>query len=137
MTQYYFGAGTNLVQAAPTLILDRTFYEGIILGLQETAVTTSDCYEDFGIFADFVWSAQYAVLFDTYKASAIAKGQQPTDGGFFTQFQEFMVDFFLLFFNVFQSCYLENLFMLIGTFVQSPSGASNYAVTIGYEFFNY
>ena len=48
-----------------------------------------------------------------------------------------MVDFFLLFFNVFQSCYLENLFMLVGTFVQSPSGASNYAVTIGYEFFNY
>ena len=66
MTTYYFAAGTNLVQALPTLIIDRTFYEGMILGLQETAVTSSDCYTDFGAFADFVWSAQYAVLFDTY-----------------------------------------------------------------------
>ena len=70
MTTYYITGSQSVFSILPSMVLDRTFYEGLILGLQESPVTTSECYEYFGSFADFVWSAQYAVLFDTYKANA-------------------------------------------------------------------
>ena len=96
------------------------------------------CIRDrYNIFADFVWSAQYAVLFDTYKAQALTKGQQPTDGGFLIQFGEFIVDFFLLFFDVFEQCYIANLFMLIGKFTATPSGSTSFLTTIGFEFYEF
>ena len=120
------------------MLLNRDFMKGYIMGLQETVTDTSLCYIDLINLIDFVWAASAsAVNVDVYEELVNSKGQVASDSGFLVQLQETGLDGSLLFFNMYESCYITNLLMLFGNFTQDMSGAFNYTTTIFYEFQSY
>ena len=133
---FNFATG-KLIANLNTLIREKTFWMGIVDGLQEVSSTTSDCYTYAGTMLDFIWSSQYAFVYDQFMALVQTKGIQGTDGGFQSQIFETLVDFGLLFFNVYSSCYIENLFQIIGAMTSGQAMAGDYLLNIGVEVYSY
>ena len=119
------------------MLTEKTFMKGYIMGLQETVTEVSLCYEDEMNFIDYIWSARAAIDVNVYEELVNSKGQVASDSGFVVQLQETALDGSLLFFNMYESCYITNLLMLFGNFTQDMSGAFNYTTTIFYEFQSY
>ena len=133
---FYFSSN-RLIANLQALIVEKNFWLGIVNGLQETPSTTSDCYTYTSSMLNFIWSSQYSFVYDQFMATANIKGIQGTDGGFNSQVFESLVDFGLLFFNVYNSCYVEQLYQIIGKMTSGQAMAGDYFMNMGTEFIAY
>ena len=127
----------KLITNLSLLIVEKNFWMGIVNGLQEVSSTTSDCYSYTQNMLDFIWSSQYAFVYDQFMTLVQEKGIQGTDGGFQSQVFESLVDFGLLFFNVYNSCYMDNLLQIIGKMTSGQAMAGDYMLNLGTEFYAY
>ena len=136
MTSYF--TNTKLIGNLSTLVTNKQFWMGVVDGLQEISSTTSDCYVFTDNMIDFMFNtASYAFVYDAFMTLVETKGQQATDGGFQSQLFESLVDFGLLFFNVYNSCYVDNLLQIIGKMTSGQAMAGDYMLNLGTEFYAY
>ena len=94
------------------------------------------CYESFLVFYTLVTTSD--TEFITYAASALSKGETPTDMGFLITLFEAMTEFSLVYFNVYVDCYFELLLIAVGKITASNAGAGNFLLTVftsTYEYF--
>ena len=133
---FYFDS-TKLISSLSTLIVEKNFWMGVVNGLQEVSSTDSDCYSYTQNMLDFIWSSQYAFVYDQFMTTVAEKGIQGTDGGFQSQVFESLIDFGLLFFNVYNSCYVDNLLQIIGKMTSGQAMAGDYMLNLGTEFYAY
>ena len=65
------------------------------------------------------------------------KGSQASDAGYLLNLAENMIEFSIVFFNMYAMCYFELLLIQVGKLLNTSAGAGNFVSQIGYEIVEY
>ena len=97
----------NLLTLLPDMLISEEFYNGLVMGVQESADTDSNCYESVIAMLTLILSAD--IDFDSFATGTTEKGGTATDMAYMMKMVNVATEGQLVWFNLFADCYLELL----------------------------
>ena len=118
----------NLLTLLPDMLVSEEFYNGFVIGVQESADTDSNCYESVIAMLTLILSAD--IDFDSFATGTTEKGGTATDLAYMMKMVNVATEGQLVWFNLFADCYIELLMIQVGKITNSSAAGMNFAVTV-------
>ena len=118
----------NILTILPDMLVSDSFYNGLVMGVQETADADSNCYESVSAMLTLVLSAD--IDFDAFATATTDKGGTATDMAYMMTMVNLLTEAQLVFFNMYADCYLELLMIQVGKITNSSAAGMNFGQTV-------